>query len=348
MGDFTGFSFGNWHSSKNDSVTVLRVSDGDRYTEELHPEIKDRTAEVPGLDGEYYFGSDYGPKTIDISIAFDSLTEGQFRTLRKVFGTRQVQELIFDERPYKKYLAKISSPIELSYICFDEPIKETVTIDGIKWEGSTEHTVIRNTNQKQRIYKGEGKITFICYFPFAKSVYRVLPEGADWAFSSGILTNSVRETNNIDTCVIDGENIVINVYNPGDMPTGFRLYLPKTALSGDVDIAYKDTGSVTAGLYFNPITFKENDIGLLIDTNNGLAVGVSSVNNDLREAVTSGNLYNSYIKNGFFFKLEPSEIGERQIILHGVTEVESDNQENQETIDVGENNVQIYYDYLYF
>ena len=55
MGDFTGFSFGNWHSSENDSVTVLRVSDGDRYTEELHPEIKDRTAEVPGLDGEYYF-----------------------------------------------------------------------------------------------------------------------------------------------------------------------------------------------------------------------------------------------------------------------------------------------------
>ena len=98
MGDFTGFSFGNWYSSDPETglVTVLRVSGGDRYEEELHPEIKDRTAEVPGMNGEYYFGSDYGTRTFNIEIAYDSLTEDQFRELRRAFGTREIKELIFD------------------------------------------------------------------------------------------------------------------------------------------------------------------------------------------------------------------------------------------------------------
>ena len=92
MGDFTGFTFGDWHSSDLESglVTIFRVSSGDRYEEQLHPEIKDRTAEVLGVHGDYYFGSDYGTRTFDIDFAFDHLTEYQFRDLRKIFGTKNV------------------------------------------------------------------------------------------------------------------------------------------------------------------------------------------------------------------------------------------------------------------
>ena len=118
MGDFLGFTFGEYTSS---GLGITRVSGGDRYEEELQPEIKDRTAEVPGLNGEYYFGSDYGPRTFDLELAFDSLTETQFRKLRAVFGTKDIKRLIFDERPYKYYMVKLASPIELSYVCFDEP-----------------------------------------------------------------------------------------------------------------------------------------------------------------------------------------------------------------------------------
>ena len=78
MGDFTGFEFGGVHSS---DLGITRVSGGDRYDEQLHPEIKDRTVEVPGLNGEYYFGSDFGTRTFDIEIAFDLLTEELFRKL---------------------------------------------------------------------------------------------------------------------------------------------------------------------------------------------------------------------------------------------------------------------------
>ena len=131
MGDFIGFTFGGVHTS---SLGITRVSGGDRYDESLHPEINDTTAEVPGMDGNYYFGSNYGPGKIDLELAFDSLTEAQFRKLRQVFGVKTQKELIFDERPYKKYIAKIESPIELSYVCFDEP-KKSIGAERATWNG---------------------------------------------------------------------------------------------------------------------------------------------------------------------------------------------------------------------
>ena len=179
MGDFLGFTFGGYHSS---DLGITRVSGGDRYDEQLHPEIKDRTAEVPGVNGNYYFGSDFGPRTIDIEIAYDHLTEEQFRRLRRIFGTKHIQQLIFDERPYKYYMAKIESPIELSYVCFDEQDYEWENIPLGKDEAtgkmnyaqgiSGDFEYKKYTDKFRRIYKGEGKITFICYFPFAKSAFK--------------------------------------------------------------------------------------------------------------------------------------------------------------------------------
>ena len=68
-GDFLGFSFNGVHSSR---LGITRVSDGDRYSEELFAEISDRTNEIVGNDGENYFGSEYKDKSFSINIAFDS------------------------------------------------------------------------------------------------------------------------------------------------------------------------------------------------------------------------------------------------------------------------------------
>ena len=169
-GDFTGFSFDGIHSS---SLNIIRVSSGDRYNEELQSDINDKTVEIPGNNGEYYYWSTYGPKTHSINIAFDSVTEKQFRQIRQLFGTKKVCPLIFDERPYKVYMAKLASPIELEYVCFDE--------EEWYWEseghdnyipGSINHKVY--TGKKRRIYKGEGTIELVSYYPFAHQLYKVL------------------------------------------------------------------------------------------------------------------------------------------------------------------------------
>ena len=378
--DFLGFTFAGIHSSE---LNIIRTSGGDRFDEQMTPEIRDISVEVPGMNGEYFFGSTYGTRTFEIEIAFDSLTEAQFRKLRQLYGRKQIGELIFDERPYKKYLVKIESPIELSYICFDERTKTPSTIGepGIQWEtinGERQRKTIYPyviSETPQRVYKGEGQIDFICYYPFAKSVFKVLPENVDstgWAVSSGILNS--REYNGIDTYtswtnVNDGNEQAttygIQVYNAGDLPTGFRLYIPfVNGSTQDISLIYTVNSSVDSQkiLNFDAMTRKGEDVGVIIDTNNNLIIGVNpqsvvttntTENSETSEIEvttvttsvgitydingnaqysTSGNLYNEFIDSGSFFKLEPNDRTDNAII----------------EIIGGEGDIEIFYDYLYF
>lgn len=368
MGDFTGFSFGNWHTTDLSTgiVTVVRVSGGDRYEEELHPEIKDRVAEVPGMDGEYYFGSNYGTKTFNIEIAFDSLTETQFRNLRRVFGTKEIKELIFDERPYKKYMAKLESPVEFSYVCFDGPTKTiSAARDGIRVLRGTETTIDEEFQEEiivdtwereqvypyeldysrtERIYKGEGKISLICYFPYAKSVYKQLPEESEeWAISSGILSADIYSQ--FDS--YDSSNGIIKIYNAGDVKTGFRLYCPFSVATNMRLIYTPYLGADTVSLNLKTMTPQvnttgANDIGFLINTDNELIQGIQSFSHDQNgNAIytTSGNIYNQYIDSGYLFKLEPN------IAYTDEAKIEITNG-TYGIIDTNE--IEIFYDYLYF
>lgn len=227
--DFIGFSFDGVHSSK---LNILRVSGGDRYNEDLLPEIDDKIIEAEGRDGVYYYGSFYKSRNIEIQIAFDSVTEEQYRNIRRLFGQKKICELIFDERPYKVFYAKIAEPITLETICFDEedyywdttghkskddpsptPSRinaavlgeaTVVSAKGSYIPGSIDHKVYLGT--KRRIYKGEGSINFIVYDPFARQLYKQLElyeaNGYDnineWAASSGILTTAEYENGAFD------------------------------------------------------------------------------------------------------------------------------------------------------
>ena len=139
-GDYMGFTYNNTHSS---ALGIVRTSDGSRFNENLLPTIQDKTVQVPGGDGMYFFGSYYTQRQFSVSFAFDSLTEEQIGEIRRVFGDKQIHDLIFDERPYKVYSAKVTGTATLKYIPFTE--------------GST-----------NRLYKGEGTIQFTCYSPFAR------------------------------------------------------------------------------------------------------------------------------------------------------------------------------------
>lgn len=84
-GDFISFSFNGYRS---EDLGIVRVSDGSRYSENLIPTSQDKIVQVPGGDGFYYFGSDNTQRTFNINIAFDELTEEQFRKLRQVLEQR--------------------------------------------------------------------------------------------------------------------------------------------------------------------------------------------------------------------------------------------------------------------
>lgn len=153
IGDFLSFWIDDTHSS---DLGLTRVSDGSRYTKTLLPSFKDETAEVPGGDGTYYYGSRYEKKEIPIKVAFDDLSESQFRQITQLIGDKQMHRLVFDEEPYKEYVVKIAAPPEFKYLCFDE-------IENYEDEnGEIERRF-------HRVYKGEGELKFVCYDGYARN-----------------------------------------------------------------------------------------------------------------------------------------------------------------------------------
>ena len=141
-GDFLGFTLGETHSSQ---LNITRVSSGDRYEDILLPQFKDTTLEVPGGDGTYYLDTFYTQKPFTRNFAYDDLRDEDLRALRQLFGFKGLQQLIFDEFPYKKYMVKAVSPPSFRYICFDY--------------------------QNMRLYKGEGSAQLVAYYPYAMATF---------------------------------------------------------------------------------------------------------------------------------------------------------------------------------
>jgi hypothetical protein len=67
FGDFNSLDFGVNHAK------IYRTSEGDRYNINLTPSLQDKTVEVPGEDGTYYFGTYHKQRDFSISYAFDNL-----------------------------------------------------------------------------------------------------------------------------------------------------------------------------------------------------------------------------------------------------------------------------------
>ena len=151
--DFCGFRFGKIHTS---DLHLEVVSTSDRYEPRILPAPSDTTIDVPGSDGQYYFGSVYKNREITCNLAFDNVSEQIYRKIRQLFATDKLQDLVFDEEPYKTWKAKIKSKPEFKSLCFTD--KET----------------------GQRVYKGTGKLVFICYYPYAFGLDKYIIRAADY------------------------------------------------------------------------------------------------------------------------------------------------------------------------
>lgn len=291
-GDFIGFTFNGVHSS---DMGIIRTSDGSRFNENLLPASTDKTVQIPGGDGTYYFGSNYTQRQIPISIATDELTETQFRQLKQWLGDKQIHPLVFDEAPYKTYMVKTSSIPTLKFICFDNITKN-----------NGEMTV-------NRVYKGEGSLQFIAYFPFARCTKKYLSEYTDsnkeeWASASGLLTTQGD---------YDGTGAEINLYNPGDVETDFFAYYARTSLKRLTKIYINS----------NILNFDFSNNDNVIDTYIRINSKANLIEGCDENFKPTGTLYNKFVTSGDFFKIPT---GENQLLS------------------VGANCVKIEYDYLYY
>ena len=285
--DFFGFQYCGVHTS---DLNIVRVSDGSRYSENLSPVFQDNTAQMPGSNGTLYWESFDVNKPWPIQVAFDELSEAQYRRLRQVFNGKTIGELIFDELPFKAYTAKVQSPPQFETICFDTP-------DGA------------------RIYKGEGTIDFIAYYPYAKSVHKFLNEFSDeeydnkaqWAAASGM--KSTRAS-------YDGTGTTINLYNAGDIETDWQAFYPINS-SGSALTSISLNSGVDGQMVFSSISRKKtNDVYIRINSRTNLIEGCASSKNP------TGSLYNEFLVAGDFFKIP---LGESTFVSNtGCSEIKYD------------------------
>ena len=270
--DFYGFQFNGVHTS---DLNIVRVSDGSRYSENLSPVFQDKTAQMLGSDGTLYWESFDTNKPWAIQVAFDELSEMQYRRLRQVFNGKTMGELIFDELPFKAYMAKVQSSPQFKTICFDTP-------DGA------------------RVYKGEGTINFIAYYPYAKSVHKFLNEfddyeydnKAQWAAASGMKPTRAS---------YDGTGKTINLYNAGDLETDWQAFYIINS-SGSALTSISLNGGVDGQMVFSSISQKKtNDAYIRINSRTNLIEGCDS------SKIPTGSLYNEFLVAGDFFKIPLGE-----------------------------------------
>lgn len=117
--------------------------------------------------------------------------------------------MIFDESPYKYYNAKVNGDLKFDFVCFDDA----------------------NGN---RVYKGESSISLIAYDPIARGRFKFLDQYNKtsiqiWDDDNG---NISQWSSTIQLLDSQGDvdklfyNLnTIDVYNPGDKETPFKVYI---------------------------------------------------------------------------------------------------------------------------
>ena len=326
-GDYMGFTFNGVHSSE---LGIVRTSNGSRFDENLLPTIQDKTVQVPGGDGTYYFGSYYTQRQLAVSFAFDDLTEKQIEEIRAWLGDKKIHNLVFDERPYKAYRAKVTSTATIKYIPFNEG------------EG------------RERVYQGEGSIYFTAYFPYAVcdkkflSNYRICEPveltsenyiaNKYYVLNDRVYEISTEEFDSTKQYCEDVSNTSEWAEASGlkeycgdyDQLKGneIKLYNPGVKES-DCVITLKTKNNTGYSLFF------EGDIGITLEWPEGTdkTLRLDSKNNLVID-VNTGEILNEYITEGDFFKIP---LGESAL---NVEEFCADTAEN--------NKVTIDYNYYYF
>lgn len=210
--DYVGFTYAGIHSSQ---FGIKSVTNGDRYQRYLSPEFQDLTQSTIGRDGTLYFGNNKNKNTFTFNIAFDDMTEEDYRGLRRWLNSG-ISEFILDETPYIKYYAKPGAPVQISFLVFLDDYGE-------------------------RVYKGEFQVGFVCYDSFGYSVHKWLEDYSMTGFGAGDtleldqISSSVKEWaassrllpaqtyHDITYDVYNKDENCFYLYNPGDLACDFTL-----------------------------------------------------------------------------------------------------------------------------
>ena len=158
--DYIGFVYDGYHSVRD--LKIYRTSSGNRYNLFANSSYQDDTY-AEGIEGQTFLKSKIKSISFQIPFAFDSLTKEDIKKIKQIFSSTKVCEISFDERPYVAYDVKLSQPLKLDYLVFEEDGKD--------------------------VYKGEGNLQLVCYDGCGHT-----PHYTDWENPKDVLRTSYAKT----------------------------------------------------------------------------------------------------------------------------------------------------------
>lgn len=296
--DYCGFHYAGYSSH---DLGITRVSDGSRYSSSLMPTLEDKTVPVPGGHGYYFFGSYFRDRVITLNIAFDNITEYELRNLQTIFSpTTHLKNFYWDEYPYKLYRTKITQPIQITSLTFDEEPYERRNSD--------------YPTSRRRIYKGEGTITLQCYNPFAQEKHKYLNEYKakelgvseedlneyinEWALGSRLLSSNREASGQL---INEFEGMTCRIYNAGDIDSDFQLIVPLEDIengsyciyywyTNDAEATDEDEGETDVRIYtdisYNDLSDKPSINNVKLQGNiSSSDLGIAALTEEEREAI---------------------------------------------------------------
>lgn len=185
---FISFSYGG----KNiEDFGWVRITSGDRIQRAISAAYEDIITDQIGVDGQNFWGYNYKPLQIDITLATDGVEVIQLERLKDWFRPGIERELILSEHGNRAIMARVASVPSYSVLPFENSLTGTLS--------SYDFTI------KTTLYKGEMTISFICDSPFWYSKINMFTAseiadlGADtvatWAYEDGTPFSDSIQTN---------------------------------------------------------------------------------------------------------------------------------------------------------
>lgn len=140
---------------------LVRVTSGSRYNQNILPSMTDKTADVSGGDGTYYFNTKYKQRQFSVNLAFDKVTDEDLSGIRKWLDGKEIQPLCFDEKPNIEYYAKVTGTPQLKYLPFTESEKKSnniTTKNSTVLEGALKSTLTTQNRADWNSYAGTYSI----------------------------------------------------------------------------------------------------------------------------------------------------------------------------------------------
>ena len=182
---------------------------------------------------------------------------------------------------------------------------------------------------RKRIYKGEGMISFVAYYPFARGRYKFETDITDikdivnveeWIGASGLKDATKDNYNSFS------EEGTCNLYNAGDLPTDIKLIV--NIENKPTNITLKNNENQIIGSLNFSLAKQGSDAYVRFNSATQLIEGLIKPTDG--EFELTGNLYNKYITEGDWFKIPVGE---------SVINIAETSHSDKPTID---------YDYLYY